>query len=247
MNIPNSYRRFPDYDGSLPAVPKGVRIVRPEEDWGPATKVLAATNDLKGVDCNIAFCDDDRIMPPHWAQSLIEGKQQRPNDVISFIGEDLSTITGEPVAPSRMPRAKPAGKDFAYRWARLKQQIKARQLRSVRGKPLRPWYKKPGYVDTLYGTYGALVRPEYFDDQVYDIPPVLWSVDDFWLSGSLERKGIGIWTLAGPCTPDYTPAHEMDALEKEAFDGAGRHDANRACVKYMQETYGIWPASKKAA
>ena len=42
LYIPRSYRRFPDWGGGLPEVPEGVRIVRVDEDLGPATKILPA-------------------------------------------------------------------------------------------------------------------------------------------------------------------------------------------------------------
>ena len=47
LNIPRRYRRFPEYDGGLPDVPGGIRVIRPEEDLGPATKVLFTSEDLR--------------------------------------------------------------------------------------------------------------------------------------------------------------------------------------------------------
>ncbi len=32
LNIPEAYRRFPDWDGTLPSVPAGVSIVRCDKD-----------------------------------------------------------------------------------------------------------------------------------------------------------------------------------------------------------------------
>lgn len=64
LHIPRSYRRFPDWDGNLLKVPAGVSIVRCNTDLGPATKVLPATQDLRGQDAQILFCDDDCIVPP---------------------------------------------------------------------------------------------------------------------------------------------------------------------------------------
>ncbi|GGE59174.1 hypothetical protein [Actibacterium pelagium] len=240
LNIPKSYRRFPDYDGSLPDVPKGIRIVRPEEDWGPATKVLATAFDLRGEDCQIAFCDDDNLYPSHWAQKMLDAKAERPDDAIGFIAEDIAVLTKEPVVPTHFPRAVTARKDLTYRWERLKQQIKARQLRAIRGKPPRIYVSKAGYRDTLYGFGGALVQPDYFDNRSYEIPPVVWAVDDIWLSGCLARQGIGIWAVAGEKIPALSPAHYHDGLAFDEIEGANRKQANLACIRYMQDTYGIW-------
>ncbi len=40
LNIPERYRRFPEWDGTLPEVPEGVTILRCAQDYGPATKLL---------------------------------------------------------------------------------------------------------------------------------------------------------------------------------------------------------------
>ena len=44
LYVPESYRRFPEWDGSLPDVPAGVEVRRCAEDWGPATKILGAAH-----------------------------------------------------------------------------------------------------------------------------------------------------------------------------------------------------------
>ena len=44
LYVPKTYRRFPDYDGTLPDVPKGIRVIQPDEDLGPASKVLFAAD-----------------------------------------------------------------------------------------------------------------------------------------------------------------------------------------------------------
>jgi hypothetical protein len=51
---------------------------------------------------------------------------------------------------------------------------------------------KSGYIDILEGWDGVVVRPEFFDDFAWQIPDILWTVDDVWLSGCLERQGIPI-------------------------------------------------------
>jgi hypothetical protein len=36
LYVPHVYRRFPDYDGAAPRVPKGIDVVRTAVDLGPA-------------------------------------------------------------------------------------------------------------------------------------------------------------------------------------------------------------------
>ena len=76
LYIPKTYRRFPDWDGTPPAVPDGVQICRVDEDWGPSTKVLAAAREFRGQDVDILFCDDDRRYGPGWAQKFLDTNAQ---------------------------------------------------------------------------------------------------------------------------------------------------------------------------
>lgn len=69
----------------------------------------------------------------------------------------------------------------------------------------------------------------------------MWVVDDYWLSGHFERKGVPIWGgRAEIARPKHTDSRDVSALCMSVIDGANRQAANDACVKYMQDTYGIW-------
>ena len=48
--------------------------------------------------------------------------------------------------------------------------------------------RKAGFADILQGLGGVVVRPDFFDDEAFDIPDILWAVDDVWLSGMLEPR-----------------------------------------------------------
>lgn len=99
---------------------------------------------------------------------------------------------------------------------------------------------RASYAD-ITTSYGAvLVRPDFPYDDAYDIPPVLWSVDDVWLSGQMAKTGVPIWCGHGFIEPPTTDASEVDALYASVLDAAGRHEANTACVRYMQGTCKIW-------
>jgi hypothetical protein len=50
----------------------------------------------------------------------------------------------------------------------------------------------------------------------FDIPDLLWTVDDIWLSGQLAVNGVPIRKITD---------HEQ---------------ANRACIRHFQREYGIW-------
>src|SRR5262249_34545989 len=94
LYIPRHYRRFPDYDGSVPEVPEGITIVRTEEDLGPASKVLFAVREQRANRGQILFCDDDRIFSPTWAADLFAAQDARANECVALIGKVISSDQG---------------------------------------------------------------------------------------------------------------------------------------------------------
>jgi hypothetical protein len=239
LYIPRKFRRFPDYDGALPDVPAGVRIIRPNDDLGPASKILFAADELKGEDCDIIFCDDDMLFEPDRFERIIAGRDGRLDHcVTSEAGFIVKKRKRMPA--SRHPNAARRPKDFHYRRQRLGQFWREWRTGETEEKPYHPSITDPGYVNIAQGFGGVLVRPEFFDAAFYDIPTVLWAVDDYWLSGHFERKGVPIWGAAHFKRPAYTESRDVSALYLSVLDGANREEANNACIKYMQETYGIW-------
>ena len=239
LYIPHKFRRFPEYDGGFPDVPKGINIVRPEEDLGPASKVLFAANDLNGEDCDIFFCDDDMLFEPDHFSRMRAARAGRKDICVTaqagFIWQE-----GREMAPVRKPAAIRNPKNFQYRLKRLGQFWREWRTGQKEDKPYHPDITQAGYVHIAHGYGGVLVRPEFFDTLFYDIPPVLWTVDDYWLSGQFERKGVPIWGAAGFSKPKETASREVSALFDSVVDGANRGQANAACVRYMRDTYGIW-------
>lgn len=232
LYIPRAYRRFPEYSGELPDVPDRIKIIRPDDDLGPASKVLFAIQSLRETEAQILFCDDDRIYQAGWAERLLSEQSARPEDCVAVIGKDLPAS-----ARSRQPRAVRARRTVKYRARRIYHRI---TKGNVYPRPEPVIIAKPGYVDVLQGYGGAVVRPRFFDDQAFDIPDVLWTVDDYWLSGLLAARGIGIWLPAGFERPAATSANDLDALFDATIDGAGRLEANQQCISYMQRHFHIW-------
>ena len=74
--LPQRYRRFPG-TVTLPELPPGVTLQRLETDLGPATKVLPAARALTGTAMPLIYCDDDWLMPPHWAARLLKTRRRR--------------------------------------------------------------------------------------------------------------------------------------------------------------------------
>jgi hypothetical protein len=226
--IPERYRRFPDWDGLRPDVPKGVSIRRTPIDLGPATKVLPAVREFSGRDVDILFCDDDVIYDRKWTRRFAELREKMPRTCIAEAGKEIQSITFR--APDRSPRMHRGRRSLRYQLSSL---IKHRRR-------LVSKYLESGYCDILLGVGGAMVRPDFFTEAAFDIPDILWTVDDFWLSGQLEINNIAIWLNADAPRRRERRSRRIAALKNMVHAGHDRNDANRAGVDYFRKTYGIW-------
>ena len=234
LYIPKAYRRFSFDLNDLPNLPQGVNLRLVEEDIGPATKILPAASEYRGTDTVIISCDDDRAYDRNWAQLLIDASRLRPEHAIctrGFMINGGGQGTGE-WASNRNPKFKNFKKDFYYR---------LRRTLSF-GLWKRFGLEFEGHADILEGYGGFIVRPEFFDDADSNIPDILWTVDDVWLSGCLERRGIAIWRIAEPfpSTSTLERGFAAGALNLLVYKGHGRDSANQLCIDYFKETYGIW-------
>ncbi len=240
--IPERYRRFPDWDGRLPDVPDGVEIRRVPDDLGPATKVLYAAREFRGQDLDILLCDDDRRYKPHWARAFLDARREHPRACIAIAGFEADRYGQSKMLNRPQPRARrrARGLDLRFQlrmaWEFLFPPVERKYLRE----PTRVLFRQSGYVDCFEGFGGALVRPDFFDDADFEIPDVIWAVDDVWLSGCLARKGVPIWALADQHDTQHTPAGVYDALHKAQIEGSDRDEANKACIRHFQDTHGVW-------
>lgn len=227
LYLPRHYRRFPDWDGSLPAVPDGVRIVSTEVDLGPATKILPAVQDFRGQDVELLLCDDDRLYDPLWTSRFLAARQAHPGAVIVEAGGFVPGHDG-----GLQPRAQLRRKNWRYRL------LRAATLGLM--KP-HPWLRS-GHVDVLKGYGGAMLQPAFMPDSAFDIPELLWTVDDPWLSGNLALNGVPIWLNAAGRVPGERRIARRHALLDFALQGKGRGDANGACYDWFRKNLGVWPA-----
>lgn len=244
LYIPRRFRRFPDYAGGLPKVPRGVEIISVDEDLGPATKVLYAAERHNSNSVDILFCDDDRITEPNWARGFVNTRIARPNDAIVASGLDFDDLGLPPFRGMKMPRAIKARRMFD--WQRhFKTLIKSWQYGGINNvpwheKPTFVKFKKPGFVAIGEGFGGFMIKPHFLNRSMWDIPAVLWAVDDVWISGHLNSQGIDIWAMDKLPRSHAGELDRLDALHNAIIDGKGRGEANIECVRFMQKNYGSW-------
>ena len=111
---------------------------------------------------------------------------------------------------------------------------------SKQNKPPHHPFRQSGYLDFAYGLGGVSIRPEFLDCQDFEIPGIVWAVDDIWLSGAFERKGIGIWADKTVPLPAAGDAARRSSLADSVIESHDRRRADLACIRYMQDQYGIW-------
>lgn len=241
--VPRAFRRFPDYDGRLPQVPEGVEIRVVDKDYGPASKVLHAVREYRGQDCDILFCDDDLLYPPDMAEALLAERRRIPDACIATSGFEGTRIAPCTMQRSLQPRAERRARatDLVYQAKQAWHGLARRLAAEWRPGPTRAAIRRAGYVDIFEGCGGVLVRPEFFDDHAFEIPDVMWTVDDVWLSGMIAKAGRGVWLCAGRQDPVAQRTMGVASLAHSVIEGADRAGANAACFAYLRETYGIWP------
>lgn len=233
LHIPRAYRRFPDWDGSLPVVPDGVTIHRCDTDLGPATKILPAVRDLRGQDAQILFCDDDCIVPSGWASRLFAIQARRPEQAVAVYVRP-SYLPDTPRPKGRQAWQVPIAFDLPYRASRL-----AHKLLGTVVSHRKPFWIA-GQGDVFFGVGGVVVRPEFFDDVAFDIPDIAWPVDDIWLSAMLARQGTRIYCPWRAALPKAQNNAQQDSLMSATFQGKGRQELNRAAAQYCRDRFGVW-------
>ena len=254
--IPRSYRRFPEHSFCLPDVPDGVTIEVIDEDLGPATKILPCVRKYRGTNTRIVYVDDDRLYWNRFLETRLEAAAKRPDMCIAAFGCDVSFflhgdngvdrikvdeaykggVTGSHFG---LPRTKPRRGGLKNLPSNVPYWI-AREIAFARQKGLQfmLWPPDCGYADIAEGFSGVLVKPDMFDDESFDIPPVLWAVDDVWLSGCLARKDIPIWVekivVKGGKKNNESDGAGITALFDAVIDGHDRRQANKAAIRYFQ-------------
>jgi hypothetical protein len=243
--IPRAYRRFPQWGGALPDLPEGVTLMRTETDLGPATKILPAARAYRGQEIDLVYLDDDHIYGRDWTRTALDLRRAHPAAVICGAGLSITRYYGYVHAEEPKPRAVPAPRAmlqprFTLRWLMRTAGFGPDLERAYRLSYRR--FDRSGYIDVAEGFGGVVVRPGFLDDAAFDIPPVVWAVDDIWLSGTYTRLGVPIWAdrSLDDVRENRAPSAGAYPLGKAVLEGANRHQANRACIEHMRAAYGIW-------
>ena len=236
LYLPRTWRRFPGERPALPALPDWLTVVDTPHDLGPATKVLPALDRHRGRNVDILFCDDDMTHDPLWTTRFAALRAERPEDVVCEYGVDLADLCSD---PGLVPQDRPQPRALVNRVSAARISASLRSMAT--GGAGIPYLRAPGYVDVLFGFRGALLRPGWLDPRATHLPDVVWTVDDVWLSGMAALAGRRIWAGgAASWMQGAAPAAQVGDLTRHCEIGIGRDAANRLCVDYLRNRYGVW-------
>jgi hypothetical protein len=241
LNLTRSYRRFPGEVPSLPPLPEGITVHWSDTDYGPATKVLPTVAAYRGQDVEILFCDDDQIYAPRLAQTLLSRRAKHPDSCITGLGYRFD---------ERPPNARYF--DVALPAPAAKRWHKGVEYRLWRAASLGFWkpgkYRpRDGHVHVLEGFGGTLVRPGFFSPDVFDIPEILWTVDDPWLSGQMTRLGVPILAVSDRALREtQQEVHDRHPLGEFSHLAHDRLAADTLCIDYFRQVHGIWQGRREA-
>lgn len=236
LNLPRHYRRFPGERPALPMLPDWVEIYEVETDYGPATKLLPAVQRWAGTNTDLLICDDDRVQDSDWIARFCHTRAYRPDDILCERGWNIADRFGLLRHEQALPRARLAphgGRTVAYRLQRA--------LTLGLSHPPRRLYEVAGHVDVFEGFLGALIPVSAVPDETFDIPSVIWTVDDVWISGMAASNGALIW-VHDEARPVHADSHfdRVAALRHHVEQGIDRDGADRMAVEYLRTHKGVW-------
>lgn len=231
LNLPLEYNKRPFRAAERSAIPSDFDVFECT-DVGPATKVLPTLKRYTGTEQKIVYCDDDRNFQKDWLKRLSDYSERNPG---SAIADECHTI-----------------KAIEYRYNHPKKDMKYRLKRGLSLGLYDPRGKNLGSCcNVALGYGGVLVKPSFFNKQAQNVPDIVWSVDDIWLSANILATGADIkWTnrkewqrTRSLRVGSVDVGRQADALSVSSFDGYNRVMADHYAVNYCKKHLGVWLGS----
>ena len=232
LNVPVTYSRRDLGDIKSADLPTNCTVFRVEKDYGPATKILPTVRRYQGSDARLVYCDDDRIYDKGWLTRLTQAAREAPDDAIAerFVS-----------SKRKENRLRWGGKGAFY--------VLLREVTFKRFEPL----GKDGFIhDIAEGCGGVLIRPHFLKADAFEIPDILWTVDDVWLSGNYIKNGHRVLPsgasfedTACDSYSDVTNIRDVDPLYLFEHEGVCRLEANVACIRYMRKHHGVFRGRRR--
>ena len=183
-------------------IPK-VRVLRCEKDWGPATKFIAVVQDALAASRN-----DMLIM-------VVDDDRIYPRDSI-----ELYLHYHE-----QLPDAA-----LCFRGGPMPRSLNWRDCKIEFGVDL----QAPKQTAVITGCGSYLIQPRFFDESLWDYsiaPAGAFYMDDMWISGSLERRGVEKYVI---------PASAMMRTALRQLGTMTLHDVPNGRRHHNNETIGFF-------
>lgn len=231
LNIPHSYKRHDLEPVDIKTIPAGFIIFRCE-DYGPATKLLPTLQRYEQQDVIIIYCDDDRIYKSDWIERLLKVHKNNANCCVADEMFDIPYFSNQ----------------------HLMKRSSLYRLKRVLSLGLwRPKKKKMSYAVIAEGFGGVLVKPQFFDNSVFNIPNEFFLVDDIWFSAKLAERKIPIKFTKRRHSDKSEEVvvdgvyigREDGALFSTSIEGKRRADLNLIAIRFAVENLGIWKKWRK--
>lgn len=208
---PFSNRQQKEYviPGYLEKIPR-VRILRCQQDWGPATKFIPVIREELAAgrgNTLIMTVDDDRTYPRDALETYLHYHAQLPDAALCFRG-------------ALIPHS------LVWFWPKI---IRANQIR------------EPKTVAVITGTASYLVQPRFFDSALWDYtdaPKSAFYMDDIWISGCLDRRGVKKYVVPASAMMRAVPAQRGTMMLSDVPNGAVR--SNTEVINFFRDSWTVF-------
>ena len=202
-------RREYEFPKYLSRVPR-LRVLRCEKDWGPATKFIAVVRDELA-----AGRSDTLIM-------VVDDDRIYPRDSLELYLH----------YHAQLPDAV-----LCFRGGAIPRSLNWRDSRIDFGVDLQA--PKRAAVITGCGSY--LIQPRFFDDSLWDYstaPKGAFYMDDMWISGSLERRGVERYVIPAS-NMMRTAFRQLGTMTLHDVPN-GRHHNNNETIAFFNANWKIF-------
>jgi hypothetical protein len=187
-----------------------VRVMRCERDWGAATKFIPVIQE--------------------------ELRSGRPDTLIMVVDDDrtypLDAAQTYLHFHAQLPDAA-----LCFRGARMPRTFDWRDARMRHGDRIRT----PLRVAAITGCGSYLIQPRFFDEQLWnytDAPAAAFYMDDIWISGWLDRRGVPKYVVPASDRMCQVPEQSRTMTLHEV--PGGRQENNNEVIAFFRESWDVF-------
>lgn len=189
-----------------------LRILPSERDWGPATKFIPA------IQHELAAGRDDTLIV------VLDDDRTYPLDSIE------TYLHYERELPDAA---------LCFRGAAMPRTMDWRDAKMVHADEIRA----PRKIAVVTGCGSYLLKPRFFDASLWDYsaaPPGAFYMDDIWVSGCLDRRGVEKYVVPGSAMMKSVPAQKRTMTLHHVPNG--RQNNNNEVIRFFHEGWNVFPA-----